>query len=129
MARWSEAVAALLEERGMTQAELARLAGIHPDTVGHVIHGGHCSTETLEKVAVALEVDLGELFGAPVDERTAALKRDRIVAAVLRELSSAVSTAVLEELSERQKRSALRKRSVEAKLPFSDTTEGTPDEA
>ncbi len=121
MARWSDAVLALLEEQGMTQAELARLAGIHPDTVSHVVHGGHCSTETLEKLAAALDVDLGELFGAPVDERTATLKRDRVVSAVLRELSAAVSAAVTHELTERQKRRGFRKRAVEVKLPFADS--------
>lgn len=104
----------------MTQVELARLAGLHPDTVSHVIHGGHCSTETLEKLAVALDVDLGELFGPPVDERTASLKRDRVVGAVLRELSAAVSAAVVQELTERQRRRGARKRSVDVKLPFSD---------
>ena len=120
MARWSDAVVALIEEQGVTQVELARLAGLHPDTVSHVIHGGHCSTETLEKLSAALGVDIGELFGPPVDERTAALQRDRIVGAVLRELSAAVSTAVSQELAERQKRRAPRKRDIEVKLPFSD---------
>ena len=119
MARWSEAVVALLEERGMTQSELARLAGVHPDTVSHVVHGGHCSTDTLEKIAAALEVELAELFGAPVDDRAALLKRDRVVSAVLRELSSAVSTAVVQELTDRQKRRTFRKQAVEVKLPFS----------
>lgn len=118
MARWSDAVVALIEEQGITQIELARLAGIHPDTVSHVVHGGHCSTETLEKLAGALGVDLGELFGAPVDERSAILKRDRVVASVLRELSSAVASAVADELAERQKRRGPRKRIVEVKLPF-----------
>ena len=120
MARWSEAVVALLEERGMTQSELARLAGVHPDTVSHVVHGGHCSTDTLEKLAAALEVDLAELFGAPMDDRAALLKRDRVVSAVLRELSSAVSTAVVQELTDRQKRRTFKKQAVEVKLPFSD---------
>jgi len=118
MSRWSEAVAALLDEEGMTQVELARLAGVHPDTIGHVLHGGHCSIETLEKIAAALNVDLGELFGAPVDDRTVMLKRDRVVSAVLRELSSVVSTAVTQELADRQKHRAPRKRAVEVKLPF-----------
>jgi transcriptional regulator with XRE-family HTH domain len=120
MTRWSDAVIALLDEQGMTQTELARLAGVHPETVSHVVHGGHCSTETLEKIAAALDVDLGELFGAPVDGREASLKRDRVVSAVLRELSSAVSSAVMQELSERQKRRGGRQRVVEVKLPFSD---------
>jgi transcriptional regulator with XRE-family HTH domain len=120
MARWSDAVVALIEEQGITQVELARLAGVHPDTVSHVIHGGHCSTETLEKLAAALGIDLGELFAPPADERTAALQRDRIVGAVLRELSTAVSAAVSQELADRQKRRLPKRRGIEVKLPFSD---------
>jgi transcriptional regulator with XRE-family HTH domain len=121
MARWNDAVAALIDEQGITQVELSRMAGIHPDTVSHVVHGGHCSTDTLEKLAAALGVDIGELFGAPLDDRSIALKRDRVVAAVLRELSSTVSDAVAEELSERQKRKGPRRRAVEVRLPFTDT--------
>jgi transcriptional regulator with XRE-family HTH domain len=120
MARWGDTVEGLLEEQGMTQAELARLAGLHPATVRHIVRGGHCMTDTLEKIAAALNVDLSELFGAPVDERTMLLKRDRVVSAVLRELSSAVSTAVLQELSDRQRRRVYRKRAVEVKLPFAE---------
>ena len=120
MARWSDAVQALIDEQGITQIELARLAGLHPDTVSHVIHGGHCSTDTLEKLAAALDVDIAELFGPPADERAAALQRDRIVSAVLRELSSAVSIAVSEELSERRKKRQPRRRGVEVRLPFAD---------
>jgi transcriptional regulator with XRE-family HTH domain len=118
MARWGDAVQALLEEQGMSQVDLARRAGLHPATVSHVVHGGHCSTDTLEKIAAALDVDLAELFGSPVDERTVLLKRDRVVSAVLRELSSAVSNAVLQELADRQRRRPVRKRAVEVKLPF-----------
>jgi transcriptional regulator with XRE-family HTH domain len=120
MARWGDAVNSLLAERGMTRAELARLAGVHPETITHVIQGGHCSTETLEKISAALEVDLGELFGSPVDDQTVALKRDRVVSAVLRELSSVVSEAVLEELTTRQKRRSYGRRAVDVKLPFSE---------
>lgn len=120
MGRWGDAVLELLEEEGISQAELARAAGLHPATVSHVIHGGHCSTETLERLAAALEVDLSELFGPPVDERTVLLKRDRVVSAVLRELSSAVSGAVLQELADRQRRRPARKRAVEVKLPFAE---------
>jgi transcriptional regulator with XRE-family HTH domain len=69
MARWNDAVVALVDEQGITQAELARLSGLHPDTVSHVIHE-HCSTETLEKLAAALGVDIGELFASrPMSDR------------------------------------------------------------
>jgi transcriptional regulator with XRE-family HTH domain len=120
MARWGDSVIGLLEEQGLNQVELARLAGLHPATVRHVVRGGHCSTETLEKIAGALAVDLCELFGAPIDERAVLLKRDRIVSAVLRELSSAVSSAVLQEVAGRQRRRVTRKRGVEVKLPFAE---------
>jgi transcriptional regulator with XRE-family HTH domain len=120
MPRWSDAVQALIDEQGVTQVELARLAGLHPDTVRHVIHGGHCSTETLEKIAAALGVDISELFGPPADERTIALQRDRIVGAVLRELSNVVSAVVSQQLAERRKRRLPRKRGVEVQLPFAD---------
>ena len=39
----------------MTQQELARLAGISRSTVLHIVRGGHSGTETLERVAGALE--------------------------------------------------------------------------
>jgi transcriptional regulator with XRE-family HTH domain len=120
MTRWADALVSLLQEQGMTQAELARRAGVHPDTVGHLVRGGHCSTDTLEKLAAALEVDLGELFGAPPDKKTATLQRDRLVSAVLRELSGAVSAAVLQELALRHKRRTPRRRASDVELPFSE---------
>ena len=46
MAVWRDAIKALLRERGMTQQELARLAGISRSTVLHVVKGGHSGTET-----------------------------------------------------------------------------------
>lgn len=110
----------LLAEQGMSQAELARLAGLHPATISHVVRGGHCSTETLERIALALEVDLSELFGAPVDEKTVLLKRDRVISAVLRELSSAVSDAVLQELADRRRPRSVRRRAEDVKLPFAE---------
>lgn len=120
MTRWGDALASLLQEQGMTQAELARRAGVHPETVGHIVRGGHCSTDTLEKIASALQVDLGELFGVPLDKKTATLIRDRLVSAVLRELSAAVSEAVVHELAQRQRRRLPRRRGTEVSLPFAE---------
>ncbi len=124
MTRWGDALVSLLQEQGMTQAELARRAGVHPETVSHVARGGHCSTDTLEKIAAALQVDLGELFGAPPDRKTATLQRDRLVSAVLRELSGAVSDAVLQELAQRQKRRLPRRKGTEVALPFAEPERG-----
>jgi len=121
MTRWGDQLASLLQEQGMTQAELARRAGVHPETVSHIVRGGHCSTDTLEKMAAALQVDLGELFGAPPDRKTATLQRDRLVSAVLRELSGAVSDAVVQELALRQRRRLPRRKGTDVALPFSET--------
>ena len=101
----------------MTQQELARLAGISRSTVLHVLRGGHCSTETLECIAAALEVDVAELFTAPLD---LGVRRDRMIAAVLRELSDAVSAAVLADLQHRRKRHLGAPRRKDRRVPFSE---------
>jgi transcriptional regulator with XRE-family HTH domain len=116
MGVWGEAIRALLRERGLPQVELARLAGINRSTVLHVMRGGHCETETLEKIARALEVDVAELFATPLD---IGIRRDRMIAAVLRELSESVSTAVVHDLEQRRKRRVTRGRG-DRKLPFAD---------
>ena len=75
MGVWGEAIKALLAERGLTQVELARLAGINRSTVLHIIRGGHCTTDTLAKIATALGVDVAELFTTPLD---IGIRRDRM---------------------------------------------------
>ena len=100
----------------MTQQELARRAGISRSTVLHIVKGGHCGTDTLERIARALEVDVAELFTAPLD---LGVRRDRMIAAVLRELSDSVSAAVMADLQHRRKRSLGRPRKGE-RLPFAE---------
>ena len=100
----------------MTQQELARRAGISRSTVLHIVKGGHCGTDTLERIAKALEVDVAELFTAPLD---IGVRRDRMIAAVLRELSDSVSAAVMADLQHRRKRSLGRPRKGE-RLPFAE---------
>jgi len=117
MGVWGEAIRAVLAERGLTQAELARLAGVNRSTVLHVLRGGHCGTDTLEKVAKALEIDISELFTTPLD---IGVRRDRMIAAALRELSDTVSTAVVHELEHRRNRRLTRGRKSDRRLPFSD---------
>jgi transcriptional regulator with XRE-family HTH domain len=117
MSVWGDAIRAVLHERGMTQLELARLAGISRTTVLHAVRGGHCGTDTLEKIARALEVDVAELFATPVDP---GLRRDRMIAAVLRELSESVSTAVVQELEHKRKRRLTVGRRSDRRLPFAD---------
>lgn len=114
---WGDAVRGLLHERGLTQTELARLAGINRSTVMHIVRGGHCGTETLEKIAKALEVDVAELFTTPLD---IGIRRDRMIAAVLRELSESVSTAVVHDLEQRRKHRLTRGRKRDRRLPFAD---------
>lgn len=100
----------------MTQQELARRAGISRSTVLHIVKGGHCGTDTLERIAKALEVDVAELFTAPLD---IGVRRDRMIAAVLRELSDSVSAAVMADLQHRRKRTLGRPRRGE-RLPFAE---------
>jgi transcriptional regulator with XRE-family HTH domain len=114
---WGEAIRGLVQERGLTQTELARLAGLNRTTVQHILRGGHCSTETLAKVARALEVDIAELFITPLD---IGIRRDRMIAAVLRELSESVSTAVVHDLEQRRRHRLTRGRKSDRRLPFND---------
>jgi transcriptional regulator with XRE-family HTH domain len=115
MAVWRDGIRALLKERGMTQQELARRAGISRSTVLHIVKGGHCGTDTLERIAKALEVDVAELFTAPLD---IGVRRDRMIAAVLRALSDSVS-AVMADLQHRRRRTLGRPRKGE-RLPFAE---------
>ena len=100
----------------MTQTELARLAGINRGTVQHILRGGHCHTETLERIATALGMPLADLFQEPID---IGIRRDKIVAAVLRELSDTIGDAVDEHLSRRRLAERRRKRG-DTRLPFTD---------
>ncbi len=113
---WGEAIARRLREREMTQAELARLSGISRGTIQHILRGGHCHTETLERMAVALGIPLADLFQEPV---SLGLRRDKIVASVLRELSETIGDAVAEHLARRRQVERRRKRG-DTRLPFSD---------
>lgn len=117
MGVWGDAIRTLLTERGLTQMELARLAGINRSTVLHILRGGHCGTDTLEKIAKALEVDVSELFTTPLD---IGIRRDRMIAAALRELSESVSNAVVHELEQRRHRRLMRGRKADRRLPFAD---------
>lgn len=116
---WSEAIRCLLDERGLTQVQLARLAAIDPGTIGHLVRGGHCTTDTLVKIARALEVDLAELVTPPLGREDLANRRDRLVAAVLRELSDDVAEAVAETVY-RRRRERRPSRVAERPLPFGE---------
>ena len=100
---WAEALQSLLRERGLTQVQLARISGLDAGTVGHVVHGGHCSTATLMKLAEAMQVDLADLVSPPHSRNDLASRRDRLVAAVLRELSDDVAVTVAEAMHRRRR--------------------------
>jgi transcriptional regulator with XRE-family HTH domain len=116
MNAWGTTIRQQLQLRRMSRQHLARLAGIDPGTVTHVLRGGHCSTETLEKIARALEVNLAELFLPPGAAVAVEDLQDRLVAAVLRELSEDVGTAVTQRLQKR--RAAPPPPSGDTPLPF-----------
>jgi transcriptional regulator with XRE-family HTH domain len=113
---WGEAIARHLHEQGLTQTELARLAGINRGTIQHLLRGGHCHTETLERIARALGMPLADLFQEPID---IGIRRDKIVAAVLRELSESIGDAVVEHLARRRLTRRGGRRG-DSRLPFSD---------
>jgi transcriptional regulator with XRE-family HTH domain len=117
MTPWGSALKQQLELRGMSQHELARLAGLDPGTVSHLLRGGHCSTGTLQKVAAALDIALPELFLPPGVTVAAEDVQDRLVAALLRELSDEVGEAVTQRLHRRRTATRL---PGETPLPFGD---------
>ena len=95
--RWASALRRLLEERGITQLELAALAGIDKDTVSNIMRGESSSTATLEKLAQALGVDVSEL--ALTDEQARVLAESRVrgddlARRISKELSASVGALV-----------------------------------
>lgn len=116
---WAEALRFLLAERNLTQVQLARLAGVDAGTVGRLVRGGHCGTDTLVKLAKALEVDLTELVSPPLGRDDLSSRRDRLVAAVLRELSEDVGDAVADAVY-RRRRDRRETRVAERTLPFGE---------
>ena len=62
-------------------------------------------------------MDIAELFTTPLD---IGVRRDRMIAAALRELSEAVSTAVVQQLEQRRHHRLTRGRKADRRLPFAD---------
>lgn len=63
-----EQVRAVVQRRGLSEAEVARMAGVDPKTVRRLLTGQTCGRSTLEKVCTALAVplDLNALVSAEV---------------------------------------------------------------
>jgi transcriptional regulator with XRE-family HTH domain len=125
-APWAEALRSLMQDRGLTQVQLARIAGIDASTVSHIVHGGHCTTETLLKLSEAMQVDLADLVSPPHSRNDLTSRRDRLVAAVLRELSDDVATAVADAMHRRRRDRRVPDRT-ERPLPFSDGQLADPE--
>ncbi len=53
-------VRAIREQRLMSKAELARLAGVSPVTIDRIEHGAPCRMETKRKILLALGFTLSE---------------------------------------------------------------------
>ena len=57
----------LREERGLSQDELARRLGVHPQSLWRYEHGErNLSASKIKEVATALNVEPGELFENPL---------------------------------------------------------------
>ena len=52
----------LCKERGITQEDLARRLGIRPSSLSQAISRNRLSADYLERIADALNVDVGELY-------------------------------------------------------------------
>ena len=102
--RWGAAIAALLQERGWTQKQLASAAQLRPNTLTSIIrHGGETDTRTLRRVARVLDVDLAELLMTPEQRLILQTHRERtierITASVLDQIRETVHELVRNELA------------------------------
>ncbi len=58
--KYKNNVRAIREERLMSKAELARLAGVSPATIDRIESGEECRMETKRKILLALGFSLSE---------------------------------------------------------------------
>jgi transcriptional regulator with XRE-family HTH domain len=85
-----------MEQQGLTQLELATLAGIDKDTVTNIMRGESSSTATLEKLAQALGVDVSELVLTAKQSRVLAehrLRGEDLARRISNELSASIINA------------------------------------
>jgi DNA-binding XRE family transcriptional regulator len=58
--KYKNTVKAIREQRLMSKAELARLAGVSSVTIDRIERGAECRMETKRKILIALGFDLSE---------------------------------------------------------------------
>ena len=102
--RWGVAIAALLQERGWTQKQLASAAHLRPNTLTSIIrHGGETDTRTLTRIARVLDIDLAELLMSPEQRLILRTHRERtierITASVVDQVRETVGELVRSELA------------------------------
>ena len=70
-------IKATRRKRGLTQKELAQTSGIAQSTISQIETGLRSPTlRTIEKIAMGLEVQLGELLGFTADPDSGKLKEE-----------------------------------------------------
>lgn len=60
MMKYKNNLKKIREQRLMSKAELARLAGVSPVTIDRIERGEECRVETKRKIILALHFDLSE---------------------------------------------------------------------
>lgn len=55
----------VLKEKGMTQQELADMVGVSHQSIKQTLNASSVTTSTLEKIAIALDVPIWQLFASP----------------------------------------------------------------
>lgn len=57
----------LLKEKGITQQELSDILGVSYQSIKQTLNAPSVTTSTLERIAIALNVPLWQLFASPDD--------------------------------------------------------------
>ncbi len=59
----------IAKEKGLNVADVAKRMGIKAPALSRIINGSNTTTETLEKIATALDVDIRDLFIPTKEEK------------------------------------------------------------
>jgi len=58
----------ICKEKGLTIANIANRMGIKPPALSRIINGSNTTTDTLNRIASALDVSISELFDQPATD-------------------------------------------------------------